>query len=113
MKTQEHTPTPWFYDDGGFSKGGTVRQSHDQRTRGYIRRVEADKNGNYVSVCRVHSLFGSEQQDADAAFIVRSVNSHEELLKAARNALDWMLPEYRDSDVTYALEIAIAKAEGK
>lgn len=113
-KPVAHTPTPWFYDDGGFAKGGTIQQSHDERTRGYIRRVEKDSIGYHRAVCRVVSLAGSTQQDLDAAYIVKCVNTHEELLAAAKyfrflvdaDLLDAMT---RDSDPHGQ---AIAKAEG-
>jgi len=58
-----------------------------------------------------------EDAKADAAFIVRAVNCHEELLQAAKDALEAMGfgPSNKKHlhDIENQLEQAIAKAEGK
>ncbi len=84
-KPAAHTPTPWIVD------GNAIRDE--------------------AKFCL--ALVEKNNRSANAAYIVKCVNAHEELLAACKEALDWMLPEFRDADVTYKLEIAIAKAEGK
>ena len=96
METK-HTPTPWkFKQDNIF--------------------------GDNLRI--VHACFRGDMQDkTDAEFIVRVVNAHEALLKAAKDALDtlWEV-QSRDSgvwpahDVSLeyeALKIAIELAEGR
>lgn len=114
MKTEsQHTPTPWFYDEGGFSKGGTVRQSSDQRTGSYIR-AQRD-SGAHPAVCKMLKIHGYEQNQANAAFIVRAVNAHQELLGVLKAIAGYTSmpnsPEGRD--LTKRLLEAIAKSEGK
>jgi hypothetical protein len=82
-----HTPTPWTFDSC--------------KT---VRLLSLDHK------IEIGSLWlKTEQAETDAAFIVRAVNSHEELLetlKAARRELN-------DSHRYDYIDEAIAKAEGK
>lgn len=86
----QHTPTPWTYENHeiwGASKN--IAEIHESK-----------------------SIFSAGEAQANAAFIVRAVNSHEDLLKAAKMALSCMSPD--DNDITaQSLRNAIAKAEGK
>ena len=89
-----NTPTPWF-------NWGTDHQ-------GRRPTICSKAPGSGYSV---GSEIASVNTDADAAFIVRAVNSHEELigmLKAALNNLDDQSGGYLTRDI----EQAVAKAEG-
>lgn len=66
-KTIQHTPTPWHLDD--MEQGIIV----------------ADGNGYSIVDCRSGKL-DEEDHAANAAFIVRAVNCHEELIETIR----WM-----------------------
>lgn len=97
----KHTPTPWSY--------GTKISGSENHKGFYIR----SKGGTYI-LHEIHPLDedGKEGQ-ANAAFIVRAVNAHEELLSAAKNLLAH--PYDREGvnfDAKNRLEVAIAKAEG-
>ncbi len=90
----DHTPTPWETD-----WSGQIRQAGGEEL--FI----ADFGPN----------------EPNAAFIVRAVNSHEELLAAARKAFDVLreasfvsgLIESQYDDALKSVGEAIAKAEGK
>lgn len=85
-----HTPTPWQTDQDGFieSMAGT-----------YIAEVSSDSD--------------KAEAQADAEFIVRAVNSHEELLDALeRIVVECNLDDAMLDVVRQIAEKAIAKAEG-
>lgn len=85
----EHTPTPWK----------TVKA----RTYVHIQ----DERGNCVASCAY------EQAVTNAAFIVRAVNSHEELLRLLKVCMGEMLANGWSHESLEDVEQAIAKAEGK
>jgi len=90
MKT-EHTPTPWKLWDGTKVYG----HEHD---------------GSDVSIVDSSSSFLSpETSQANAAFIVRAVNCHEELVALLRECRHPGLSE----DLYHRIEKAIAKSEAK
>lgn len=71
MKTQEetkHTPTPWKLSNGINDFPSSL----------------FDEHGNHLTDVKGYGQF-SEQNHANAAFIVRAVNSHEALLEFAKN----------------------------
>lgn len=91
----QHTPTPWTVF--GFSSVETVKKYR----------------GDRLEICEAFtSQIDSAEAKANAAFIVRAVNSHEELLGMAKA---WV--EIMDADPTTPKDIlvkakqAIAKAE--
>lgn len=89
----KHTPTPWSIidSDGPYS---TIRSPED------------------VRICA--------SSTENAAFIVRAVNSHDELLEAAKRLLEFINTDFRvhtyegsSMEAIVNLTRAIAKAEGK
>ena len=96
MKNQPpHTPIPW-------------RTASDEL--GYFRCVEKDDR----LIARLPSV-DSLQAERDAAYIVRAVNAHEELLDACKKAAQWMTDNSivgkKQNETFYALRDAIAKVE--
>jgi len=96
----KHTPGPWE-DCPDFYNGG----DH------YIWPVGA----NGVQIATVHD---NSQVDANAAFIVRACNAHEELVEALRELIDQLegigIPDWHGAeglDLSQA-RAAIKKAEG-
>jgi hypothetical protein len=99
MKTQPmHTPTPWI--------------------QGAFGAIEGAKEGNGIPrdfVAKVEPLNGfgrfvdSEKAKANAAFIVRAVNSHEELIGLVKA----ILKDGIDNDWYKDAERVIAKTEVK
>ncbi len=92
----KHTPTPWFI------------------------QTKQDENG-LVQILHNHCAIAHEVTPVNAAFIVRAVNAHEELL-AHLKAASARLKEFGgirlegkkvSVDFTSDLDAAIAKAEGK
>lgn len=57
-----HTPTPWRTYAG--------------------RAIVFDADGNYVAYCGQSHFIETEEQKANAEFIVRACNSHDELVAA-------------------------------
>lgn len=75
MSTQ-HTPTPW------------------RTTNDHANKI-CDQVGKKIAVCPTHAGGGQwrdrEEADANAAFIVRACNAHEELVAAADEALNTLI----------------------
>lgn len=103
MKTQTptHTPTPWK----------VCGQS-----------IQCDKGADSYEVARMPvlpsapHLFWDQlpQNEADAAFIVRAVNAHEELVELIRSAIPWLVTSPGNpKKLVKRMEEAIAKAEGR
>lgn len=83
MKTEikaAHTPGPWTFEPEGFAKGGTLKQSYDGRSSGYVRT--ADRK----AVARVMNLHGWEAQQANARLIAAAPD----LLMALKEALEFV-----------------------
>lgn len=113
MKTkQSHTPTPW--------KVGMIQEIN----RGLFRELENGTKPTGILIEEIDDELSDEtpikQHKANAAFIVRAVNCHEELLEALK---DIVMHERGECDhdnieecskvVLKIAERAIAKAEGK
>lgn len=104
-----HTPTPWnvsTWDDGS-----THIEADDY--------ILADMNGNGGGK-RIEGFIPVAERKANAAFIIRAVNAHDELLKCAKTFRRFILSFYEGedddmapTDTLKAVEIAIAKAEGR
>ncbi len=90
-----HTPTPWSI--------------------GQFDQVSIDGKGTADSICvKGFSLSHSPEAKANAAFIVRAVNSHEELVQALVTVVHMLKQESVPSvHQTDQWESLIAKAEGK
>lgn len=91
-KDIKHTPTPWKVDD-------------------YVMSGEKYRVFSPADPVAVASVAGK----ANAEFIVRAVNSHDELVEAIKNAID-SLPDHvgpRIAQVKKELSEALAKAEGE
>ena len=91
---EQHTPTPW-----------KVTKAYPYGLATFIESEKVD-----ALICEVDKHDLNAGNEGDAAFIVRAVNSYEELLEVAKRALGCgALPERTKR----ALERAIEKAEGK
>ena len=84
MKTKaKHTPTPWKVEEEKISVG-----------KGRLISIKG-ANGFSLAVVGVEDYPLMEQ---DAAFIVRAVNSHDELLALAKRAIDSFWGDYGPED---------------
>jgi hypothetical protein len=95
----KHTPTPWYVslEDGMPILGANGARICDTDVCDAESELEA--------------LVLETQQSIDAAFIVRACNAHEELLAAAKDALQRLKAAGRIANA--GLEDAIANAAGK
>lgn len=91
-----HSPTPWWIDDDGFIASGSGE--------------------NYLTVAELVNIDKrtSDALEANRAFIIRAVNSHEKLLGICKDILDGI--RITGLDIKLAIYIddlvdAIAKAE--
>jgi hypothetical protein len=104
MKTQNatHTPTPWI------QKGRQVQAGE------YLADTINPFNGR-ESKTKMHRLNIRCLHEEDAAFIVRAVNSHDQMIHALKRAYDWLRDPASDVKMQVASDIcqAIAQAEGK
>ncbi len=95
----KHTPTPWHV---GIKQAGIIVY---------------DEKGWAICDCKVFHGEESGEPKENAAFIVKAVNSHEALLRAAKHALQF-LDEQSKENPSYAqtskgwLREAIQQAEG-
>lgn len=75
IKMTKHTPTPWCYkfseDMNGYENENYVLYSEEENLCA----------GNYYSTPGI-------EKEADAAFIVKAVNMHDELVKTLQEAAD-------------------------
>ena len=89
----QHTPTPWKFEESTM----TLRSAPS----------------NYW-LATFDSFDGAINNKANAAFIVRAVNSHEALLEAVKKALKYVQrAEPIDCQLEVDLKDTIAQAEGK
>ncbi len=91
VKGTEHTPTPW-----------TLRKD---RPMAFFRGTE--KVGDTAGMS-----FSDMEAERNAAFIVRAVNSHDELLGLLMHCKEY-LEGYAERPSLNLIEKAIAQAEGK
>jgi len=103
-----HTPLPWRIGGGALNVGRVT-----------ILGPDANESG-WPCVCAVSGDPLGQLPQANAEFIVRACNSHEDLLEAARKAKTALFGMHEEegwtSDDAKALELlinAIAKAEGR
>jgi hypothetical protein len=105
MKTQSHTPLPWKYTPDSKEKDG-------------LWDVIVGANGEQVIYGIAYEGCSFENEEADAAFIVRAVNAHEELLQMLHVFIDQidgdiMATQFFDSTFVNKAKQAIAEAEGR
>lgn len=102
---EKHTPTPWKIENQkGKNLGGMIMQQPP-----YI----VSQKGNAVCSMGGGSVF-YENAEANAAFIIRAVNSHGELLAALKTARSIILHDIDETEADCCqIDNAIAKAEGK
>lgn len=107
MKTKQeiqHTPTPKYgYEETAWDVMIDIGLNYAIRTLDPLTK-EINEGSSTLTYC------STSQQ---AAFIVRAVNSHEELLEAARTALNTLKGINGHYIAEEKLEKAIAQAEGK
>lgn len=89
--TAQHTPTPWMYYENG--------------------SVGRDKTPMYTIGFGIGGMLGEVVGEANAQFIVKAVNCHEELLEACKKALKHPENREEESEINYILSQAIAHAE--
>lgn len=101
-ETAKHTPTPWVlekrdrvFHGGKFEWGGPLIISGDEGTE-----------EGFIPVALVHEDGPEGWALANAEYIVRAVNAHDELVAALRGLLvshlGLLIEHYRDGDNTYA-----------
>lgn len=99
----EHTPTPWIE---GIRDDSKPKAMIDPTFQGNYINIDPGNGGNGVSaVCQV---IGPDRE-ANATFIVRAANCHEELLLAVKGFRNYLKLDGRPSD---ELDELIVKAEG-
>jgi hypothetical protein len=100
-----HTPTPWQLVTSGNGMGRIL--------------TDCDQECLGTGVTHEHSMQIAELGIKDAAFIVRAVNAHEEMLESLRECADILngtQEAYDNEETKLALKDAydaIAQAEGK
>ena len=130
----EHTPIPWRvgFADGSGSTTVTTVGEHDYSHPAFAKiddlpgrvTLKVDHSAprrHYFSVACIcemsdDSAISEVQQKANAAFVVRAVNCHEELVEALQDFLaDWDSPNFRtyyiDEAHVEAARAALAKAK--
>lgn len=108
----KHTPTPWIEGKRDDSK---PKAMIDPTFHGNYINIDPGNGGNGVSA--VAQVIGPDRE-ANAAFIVRAVNSHDELLSLLKEIQEEFVAGRKlgiEPGSHYALKVrdAIAKAEGK
>lgn len=122
MKTETKpapTPTPWIAEESSIRYEG----QRDRLRRILIGTPRNEKGGRFIA-CEIQGP--AQNMDADAAFIVRAVNAHEELLESLKDCYAQLADIIKDERCDHAVNIcwcgtdmaiqkakqAITKAEG-
>lgn len=87
--TTQHTPTPWF------TTGGDLIQAKD------------------AGCALLRMMSASQEKEANAAFIVKAVNNHEELLSILSELIDLRGQINYDSVIWNEAIEAVNKAKGE
>lgn len=105
-----HTPGPWKVNASGLGHGGPWDRIE----------IETCEPGGGTVVATVNKMISAGS--ANAAFIVRAVNSHDDLLAALKACLDWHIElvnsgdagfwNAEDDDCVKQARAAISKATG-
>lgn len=101
-KTQQHTPTPWHTSH--------IENPNADGEKFPLLRICADQQ----VICETFEVLPRHNDRANFAFIVRAVNSHEALLKAAKKAMsDYYAGgiHHLSNEAAGLLREAIAQAE--
>lgn len=93
----QHTPTPWT----------DHKKSLFPQSDGIIWGPDG------IGICEMQRMGYPEEMKANAAFIVRAVNAHEDMLAALKNLVERNLIKDVDGDHHQEVLDSIAKAEGK
>lgn len=108
--TAQHTPTPWYLNvvDGS-----------------QLELFAKDEDGSTVCTALVHGPAGEWRtvgpiHEANAAFIIRAVNAHEDLLNCCKGLAETLEDEFNmlesrvdREEVIASIRRIIAKAEGR
>lgn len=101
-KMEEHTPGPWLYDKKRHAIISTVSW--------FLEPGEEGDEGIRTSVVSLYAALGGENPEADVQLIAAAP----ELLAACRDARVALKGKSHNTDIAlYAIDEAIAKAEGK
>ena len=99
-----HTPTPW-------------ELSEKENFMGSWEILDGDNSDNTIAMTSYRlGTTDEEKQKANAEFIVRACNSHDELVKALKEIASYSPHCCEDCPCDYLRQVAeeaIAKAEGK
>ncbi len=93
----KHTPTPW-----------TAETHTVQDGKGGYKYVRVYPSDNYShEVALVTTKIDSQEDKANAEFIVRACNSHDKLIEALKEASDllWEAPVQYRSDIVHRIKV--------
>ena len=102
VEQTKHTPTPWTLT--GIKKQ-QIRCADKKARQSIIANMVAEWN---YSSKTTYSL----TDEANAQFIVKAVNSHDELIEALKEALGWFEHNKLGHRIQPLIKQALAKAEG-
>ena len=106
-KTAKHTPTPWIAKLGEYNFTGPENGRAIMDSTNGIRICDVDSKANQK---RNDYKCADPERDANAAFIVKAVNSHEALVEACQEALKIIEAKWPNSTLLNKLEGAIKYA---
>jgi hypothetical protein len=98
-----HTPTPWVVAENGIEGNNTIGLAIETKTIEPICHLYVPM-GAYLS--------GFDNAEANAAFIVRAVNSHDKLVALIRGLRDVLVPEEME-ETRARIDLLLAEARGE
>jgi len=101
----KHTPTPWFWMDGGEEE----ECEPPEPGKKWLSIINSD--GDEIAIIVNRKTEPTRQQIANAKFIEKACNSHELLLTAAKEAKNKLLRGGNPADTIGRLRDAINRAE--
>lgn len=110
----QHTPTPWKCDNKATKRSNfgdfKCTVSHKNSGEGFPSGLPFYET---VAVALGGVRDEGEVAEANAAYIVRCVNSHEELVRSLQYALEHYVPEDDKQFIAQEMRKTLAKSEGK
>lgn len=95
--TTKHTPTPWEVNP---------------RHKLIVQVIDDEEYGRTIAECGYGSSLDADHE-ANAAFIVKAVNCHDDLVSALQNLIDRDLIKDKDGDHMQEILDILNKAKGE
>jgi hypothetical protein len=81
----EHTPTPWVYRPHEHDDWGWIRGPKEGDFTGPIVAISRSNKNETSDSFDAHRAAGTDPYEANAAFIIKAVNNHDDIVRALQS----------------------------